>query len=84
MMSLAIFFSFALQFYVPVNLLKPIVERRVRPEHHLRAEYILRISLVLLTFSLAAAVPKLDLFISLVGSVSRYGEISPDWNFESY
>ena len=71
MMSLAIFFSFALQFYVPVNLLKPIVERRVRPENRLRAEYILRVSLVLLTFSLAAAVPKLDLFISLVGSVSR-------------
>ena len=44
---------------------------RVSPEYHLRAEYCLRIGLVLLTFSLAAAVPKLDLFISLVGSVSR-------------
>jgi len=70
MMSLAIFFSFALQFYVPVNLLNPIIQRRVHPDHHLRAEYILRVSLVLLTFSMAAAVPKLDLFISLVGSVS--------------
>ena len=28
MMSLAIFFSFALQFYVPVNLLNPILQRR--------------------------------------------------------
>ena len=45
---------------------------RVSPEYHLRAEYCLRIGLVLLTFSLAAAVPKLDLFISLVGSVSRF------------
>ena len=44
---------------------------RVPPHFHLRAEYILRISLVLLTFSLAAAIPKLDLFISLVGAVSR-------------
>lgn len=71
MMSLAIFFSFALQFYVPVNLLNPIVARRVRPEQQVRAEYVLRVSLVLITFSLAAAVPKLDLFISLVGAVSR-------------
>ena len=31
----------------------------------------LRIGLVLITFSFAAAVPKLDLFISLVGAVSR-------------
>ena len=30
MMSLAIFFSFALQFYVPVNLLNPILQRRWR------------------------------------------------------
>ena len=45
---------------------------RVPPEYHLRAEYALRIGLVLLTFSFAAAVPKLDLFISLVGAVSRF------------
>jgi len=70
MMSLAIFLSYALQFYVPVELLNPFIQRRVSPEYHLRAEYCLRIGLVLLTFSLAAAVPKLDLFISLVGSVS--------------
>merc|ERR1719153_285557 len=36
----------------------------------LRAEFALRFGLVMVTFSLAAAVPKLDLFISLVGSVS--------------
>jgi len=70
MMSLAIFFSYALQFYVPVELLNPFIQRRVPPEYHLRAEYALRIGLVLLTFSFAAAVPKLDLFISLVGAVS--------------
>ena len=43
---------------------------RVRSERHLLAEYILRYSLVLFTFALAAAIPKLDLFISLVGAVS--------------
>ena len=28
MMSLAIFFSYALQFYVPVELLNPFIQRR--------------------------------------------------------
>ena len=50
---------------------------RVSPEYHLRAEYALRLGLVLLTFSLAAAVPKLDLFISLVGAVSRLAPAGP-------
>merc|ERR1711936_826613 len=39
MMSLAVFFTYALQFYVPVNLLNPILKRRVHPDNHLRAEY---------------------------------------------
>ena len=45
---------------------------RITPENYLKAEYALRFSLVMLTFALAAAIPKLDLFISLVGAVSRY------------
>lgn len=70
MMSLAVFFTYALQFYVPVEIVLPWVHRRVRAEHHLKAEYALRYLMVMVTFSLAAAIPKLDLFISLVGSVS--------------
>jgi len=70
MMSLAVFFTYALQFYVPVDLLNPFIQRRVNPQYHIRAEYALRFGLVMLTFALAAAIPKLDLFISLVGAVS--------------
>ena len=70
MMSLAIFFSYALQFYVPVDIINPYIQDRLDPSHHMKAEYILRLSLVIFTFTLAAAIPKLDLFISLVGSVS--------------
>lgn len=70
MMSLAVFFTYALQFYVPVEIVLPWVHRRVSAEHHLKAEYALRYLMVMVTFSLAAAIPKLDLFISLVGSVS--------------
>merc|ERR1719186_1123550 len=70
MMSLSVFFTYALQFYVPVEIILPWVHRRVPPDHHLKAEYALRYLMVMITFSLAAAIPKLDLFISLVGSVS--------------
>ena len=69
-MSLAIFFTYALQFYVPVDLMNPLIQGRVSPHNSLKAEYALRLTLVLLTFALAAAIPKLDLFISLVGAVS--------------
>merc|ERR1712137_1440507 len=69
-MSLAIFFTYALQFYVPIDLMLPFFQRRVRPENWLMADYGLRYSLCLLTFGLAAAIPKLDLFISLVGAMS--------------
>jgi len=69
-MSLAIFFTYALQFYVPVDIILPSIQRRISPQHYLVAEYALRFFMVMLTFSLAAAIPRLDLFISLVGSVS--------------
>lgn len=70
LMSLAIFLSYALQFYVPVELLLPYMRSRVSERNHLKAEYALRLVLVLITFGLAAAIPRLDLFISLVGAVS--------------
>jgi len=69
-MSLAIFFTYALQFYVPLDIILPFIQRRVSQDKHLVAEYALRYALVLFTFGMAAAIPKLDLFISLVGAVS--------------
>jgi len=69
--TLAIFFSYGLQFYVPINdILLPEVHSRISPDHHLFAEYCLRYGLVLFTFILAAAIPRIDLMISLVGAVS--------------
>ena len=70
MMALAIFFSYAIQFYVPVDIINSYIQERISQDKHLKVEYLLRLGLVLFTFSLAAAIPKLDLFISLVGSVS--------------
>ena len=70
MMSMTVFFSYALQFYVPVELLNPFLQSKISPWNYLKAEYALRFSLVMFTFALAAAIPRLDLFISLVGAVS--------------
>jgi len=70
MMSMAIFFSYGLQFYVPLELMLPSIKARVAENYQLAAEFVLRYSLVLLTFGLAAAIPELDLFISLVGAAS--------------
>ena len=49
MMSLAIFFSYGLQFYVPLELILPSLQAKVSENFHLAAEFILRYSLVLLT-----------------------------------
>merc|ERR1712150_243980 len=70
MMSLAILFSYTLQIYVPLEMILPALESRVPAKWHLLTEFALRYGLVLFTFAMAAAIPKLDLFISLVGSVS--------------
>ena len=70
MMSLAITFSYPLQFYVAVDIINSYIHDRLDSKHHLKADYLLRLVLVLVTFTLAAAIPRLDLFISLVGSVS--------------
>ena len=70
MMSLAITFSYPLQFYVAVDIINSYLHTRLDTKHHLKADYLLRLVLVLVTFTLAAAIPRLDLFISLVGSVS--------------
>ena len=49
MMCLAIFFTYGLQFYVPLELVLPSVKSRVPENCHLAAEFILRYSMVLVT-----------------------------------
>ncbi|KAF4529003.1 hypothetical protein B566_EDAN017432 [Ephemera danica] len=78
--SLALMFTYALQFYVPVDILWPDVRRHFFPqdeslsvfERPSRAipEIAFRTLLVLITFISAELVPQLGLVISLVGAVS--------------
>ena len=70
MMALATYASYVVMFDIPLDIINSYIQERISPDKHLKAEYLLRLGLVLFTFSLAAGVPRLDLFISLVGSAS--------------
>ncbi|XP_046645055.1 proton-coupled amino acid transporter-like protein CG1139 isoform X2 [Daphnia pulicaria] len=69
-MVFAIFGSYTMQFYVPIPILWPVLEKNVATfnKHPLVFELIFRTVLVLVTLTLAAAIPHLDLYISLVGA----------------
>ncbi|CAG7785967.1 unnamed protein product [Allacma fusca] len=71
MMALSIFLSYALQFYVPIDIIWPSIKSKIPTERmQLIFEYTFRACLVLFTFAMAALIPDLGLFISLVGAVS--------------
>ncbi|XP_044754833.1 proton-coupled amino acid transporter 2-like isoform X2 [Coccinella septempunctata] len=71
MISLGILLTYALQFYVPVEVIWPWVANQLGDlKHPVFAEMIFRLILVIITFILAEAIPYLQLFISLVGAVS--------------
>lgn len=71
MFAVAIFITYGIQFYVPIEILWPSVEDQLT--HHLlitHGEYLLRYFFLFVTFVLAATIPHLDLMISLVGTMS--------------
>lgn len=71
MMAIAIFLSYGLQFYVPFNIVWPLVKQHLPSERAIVVgEYVTRTALVVITFALAAAVPNLGAVISLVGAFS--------------
>lgn len=75
MMALAIFLSYTIQFYVPVNIIGPWLRAQLHGEsRRVFGDYALRIGLVLITFLLAVMIPNLEVVISLVGAVSSSGE----------
>lgn len=66
--------TYSLQFYVPVAIIWAELEEKFGPfKHPGYGESILRVCLVLITFVLAEVIPRLGLFISLVGAVSSTG-----------
>lgn len=69
MFAVAIFISYALQLYVPVEIIWPILRKRVKKEAWKKSlERLFRCFLVLCTFAIAMAIPHLGPFISLIGA----------------
>lgn len=70
-MALAIFLSYTIQFYVPVNIIGPWLRAQLHGEsRRVFGDYALRIGLVLVTFLLAVMIPNLGMVISFVGAFS--------------
>ncbi|XP_028160775.1 proton-coupled amino acid transporter-like protein pathetic isoform X2 [Ostrinia nubilalis] len=68
MIAVAIFFTYSLQFYVPMEIIWKNVRHWFGAKKNL-AEYSIRIALVVMTVCIAIAIPNLGPFISLVGAV---------------
>ncbi|KAG7313227.1 hypothetical protein JYU34_000326 [Plutella xylostella] len=71
LLAFAIFITHGLACYVAIDILwnEYIGIRLLSSKHRIIWEYSLRTVIVLVTFGLAAAVPELDLFISLFGAL---------------
>ncbi|KAF5299700.1 hypothetical protein FQA39_LY11495 [Lamprigera yunnana] len=69
--STGILLTFALQFYIPIDIMFPSVRARFGPfSRPILVELIFRCILVVITFALAELIPYLDLFITLIGAFS--------------
>ncbi|KAJ8737341.1 hypothetical protein PYW07_000612 [Mythimna separata] len=68
MIAVAIFFTYSLQFYVPMEIIWKSVRHWFGAKKNI-AEYSIRVGLVMLTLATAIAMPNLGPFISLVGAV---------------
>ncbi|XP_061387066.1 proton-coupled amino acid transporter-like protein CG1139 isoform X3 [Musca vetustissima] len=79
MIAIAIFFTFTLQFYVPMSIIWKGIQHKIAPEKQNVSEYALRVGLVILCGAIAVALPNLGPFISLIGAVclSTLGMIVP-------
>lgn len=78
MITIAIFLTYALQFYVPMEIIWKNVQGNFG-HHKNAAEYGIRAGLVILTVLIAIAIPNLGPFITLIGAVclSTLGLIVP-------
>lgn len=78
MIAVAIFFTYSLQFYVPMEIIWKNLKQHCGVRKTLY-EYLIRTGIVIVTVCIAIAIPNLGGFISLVGAVclSTLGLIFP-------
>merc|ERR1712228_607290 len=65
----AIFITYGLMMFVPMELIWPLIARRIKAKKWIAVyEFLFRSLLITLTFSLASIIPHLGPFISLIGA----------------
>ncbi|XP_055313263.1 proton-coupled amino acid transporter-like protein pathetic [Sitodiplosis mosellana] len=69
LIAIAILFTFGLQFYVPMDILWRKIGPNIPKDRHNMSQIMFRAGIILIMGGVAAAVPKLDPFIGLVGAV---------------
>ncbi|XP_065368522.1 proton-coupled amino acid transporter-like protein CG1139 [Calliphora vicina] len=69
LMAIAILFTYGLQFYVPNDILWKKISHKFDPKNHNISQILLRTGIILISGGVAAAIPDLEPFISLVGAV---------------
>lgn len=63
--------GYAIQFYIPIQILFPLVKRSINlvGQHPFPSELVFRIFMVLVTFTVALLVPNVGLLISMIGAI---------------
>lgn len=69
LMAIAILFTYGLQFYVPNEILWKKISHKFNEKNHNISQILLRTGIILISGGVAAAIPDLEPFISLVGAV---------------
>ncbi|CAG4987900.1 unnamed protein product [Parnassius apollo] len=68
-MAVVIYFSFALQFYVPMEMITRLLRKRASTNYENVIQISIRTILIIISVAIAAIFPNLELVISLVGAV---------------
>lgn len=68
-MALAILFTYGLQFYIPSDILWRKIGHKFSEKNQNISQILLRTGIILISGGVAAAIPDLEPFISLVGAV---------------
>lgn len=68
MIAVAIFFTYSLQFYVPMDIIWKNIKHKFNGKQNI-AEYSIRVFLIVMTVIVAIAIPNIGPFISLIGAV---------------